>query len=111
MWERLENIKLKDFITQNPHELSVPLFQAKELAFNIVEKKSKYAYVCELNKDNFNYPWKIHNLTYGIFEQRSNDPSPIIKLTKKEAFNNYQAQYEIEEFINIKEYKKLNIKL
>lgn len=111
LWERLENIRLKDFIKQNPNELSVPLFQAKELAFNIVEKKSKYAYVCELNKENFNYPWKIHNLTNGIFELRSDDPAPIVKLTKKQPFKNYQDEYQVEEFIvKPKESQKTKIK-
>lgn len=74
---------------------SVLIFQAKELAFDIVSKKSNYTYVTELSKNSSNYRFFIDNITHGILEKRMNEPYPLVKLPFKKDFNTQRKKLKI----------------
>lgn len=93
---RLSQIAKEDF-KLNP--LSVPLLQARELAFDIVFKYSQYSYVTQYCPKEYLYPHNIDNITRSIINYREN-PNSGIELLRirdnfiQEEFKTYQIMYE-----------------
>lgn len=83
LWNRMEYTRLHTLKTvYNHNPLSVPLFQAKELAYDIINKKSQYSYVTQYHPREFiHYGNDINSLTIKIIEGREN------KIESKEVFN------------------------
>lgn len=83
LWNLIEDIRLsslKDI--QNYDELSVPLFQAKELAFEIIKRKSTYSYVAEAGYyDFFKYNLVIHHLTSILLKNK--DAKKVLRNREK----------------------------
>lgn len=81
---RLSQIAKEDF-EFNP--LSVPLFQARELAFDIVLKYSQYSYVTQYFPCEYLYPHNIDNITRSLLNYRANPNSGVELLRIRNIFN------------------------
>lgn len=93
---RLSQIAREDF---ELHPLSVPLLQAKELAFDILLKNSQHCYITQYKPQDYLYPHNIHNLTYSLIEHREQEPYPLYEFHARlpfmqNEFNNVQIPYE-----------------
>lgn len=82
---KIEDLRLSQMVNagMNLDSYSVPLFQARQLALDIVLKYSQYSYVSENKPKEFLYPNTIHGLTKGLIELRRGERFPIFPLPAK----------------------------
>jgi GNAT superfamily N-acetyltransferase len=101
--QRLEQLRIQNWIhetnTNNSHErfkhefheLSIPVFQARELAFKIASKYMQHSYLVELSPKAGNYMNVMHELSQALIEKRSGEPYPIYHLRNRVQLNIMQA--------------------
>lgn len=90
MVQKLEVLRIQSWVHENNgkfkhelNELSVPMFQARELAFKITSKYMRYSYMVDLSPKAGNYMENMHQLSQGLIEKRSGEPYPIYYLPKR----------------------------
>lgn len=76
MFQQLEQLRLSCIAKENFefNPLSVPVFQAKELACIIAEKYAQYAYVSPHKPRDYCYIYDMHDLSNFLVECRDNEP-------------------------------------
>jgi predicted GNAT family acetyltransferase len=86
--KKIELLRLSQLSAENFewNPLSVPVFQAKELALDIMEKTSEYSYIVRCKPTDGVYPRIVHELTQGLLEQREGEPYPLFPLPKRKVF-------------------------